>query len=141
MKVRRVDVIHTCAQSYFASTVRLAVFQMKLLYAVAYVAQGRLPIRGLFLGARGARALPERPAAQGAATGLCLFQSAVRISPAFFDAGSIAHLAHRLRNNSSKIVANHLPQGFHLRQGCGGYVGGQDVEVLPISVLPITNGD
>ena len=40
--------------------------------------------------ARGARALPERPAAQGAATGLCVFQSAVRISPAVCDAGSIA---------------------------------------------------
>ena len=35
--------------------------------------------------------LPERPAAQGAATGLWLFQSAVRISPAVCDAGSIAH--------------------------------------------------
>ena len=47
-----------------------------------------MPIRGLFLGARGARA-EERPAAQGAATGLCLFQSAVRFSPAVCDAGSI----------------------------------------------------
>ena len=28
---------HTCAQSYFTSTVRLAVFLAKLLYAVAYV--------------------------------------------------------------------------------------------------------
>ena len=34
MKVRRVDSIHTCAQSYFASTVRLAVFLTKLLYVL-----------------------------------------------------------------------------------------------------------
>jgi hypothetical protein len=44
--------------------------------------------------------------AQGAATGLCLFEPAVRISPAVRDTGSMAHLARRLRNNSGKIVAN-----------------------------------
>ncbi len=60
----------------------------------------RGPSRG---GGRGARALPKRPAAQGAATGLCLFQSAVRISPAVRDAGSIAHLVRLLRNHPGKI--------------------------------------
>ena len=40
---------------------------------------------------REARTLPERPAAQSAATGLCLFQAAASFSPALRDAGSIAH--------------------------------------------------
>ena len=67
-------------------------FSSKTRYASSVTfAQGRLPIRGLFLGARGGRALPERPAAQGAATDLCLFQSAVRISPVVCVVGSIAH--------------------------------------------------
>ena len=72
------------------TTEDLVVFNQSSIRKLRNAAQGRLPIRGLFLGARGARALPERPATQGAATGLCLFQSAARISPAVCDAGSIA---------------------------------------------------
>ena len=36
-------------------------------------------------------------------------------------------------------VANLLRRGFHLCQGYGGQVGGQDVEVLPVPI-PIPNG-
>ena len=52
---------------------------------------------------REARTLPERPAAQSAATGLCLFQSAASFSPALRDAGSI-HIGRDLWGGGSWFV-------------------------------------